>query len=591
MRITVDSAFQLGDKYTCNQAGQEIDWNGQKRICTEDDLMTTKKTNVLKQTMSNVATFVKSFLSVEKLEKSFPIELKGELYELPTFHASTASDCDYYLSVFTRPFGEDSTTLAQAIYVTKEEATKRPIFGVIFINARMIPDEAQKEDSSNNNFFYVCLHELFHGLGLSSDLFNEYHPFGDNTPYSKSQKIFEELDDPETGKHHQFLVTPNAHKFAVKQWGVEEFVIGNNKCTSGIEIEDGGGSGTAGSHPECRIGSTDIMIGVSLQQNQPGDYTRITPLTAALLLDSGFFQINWQQVKPLIWGNKDSTSSGEYITNFAVGPPATTFPQQYFYVPGADIENDTCGFDFKHVGALSTQIKIKGSNFDCTGSSYSNSEDSKAYCQAEKFYNPNNAATIGQNWPFDFQHVHIPTKICGKDEACIGGLDRCASYGISQNEDKITLAVFGGLVTISCTASDEGKIITGEYFTYRCPPLKQFIHSVRMVENFKSYSSNPLEDGYVESNDWNTGFGIDITGDPSLPNYPSDPNNPNGPDDPNDPFKDLFGIPMNTLIGAVAGATAGFCIIMSLCCWFCNCSCCVPRKRIDENSDTEIPGV
>lgn len=68
--------------------------------------------------------------------------------------------------------------------------------------------------------------------------------------------------------------------------GVENFTINEITVPSGIEIEDGGGEGTAGSHPECRIGSQDLMVGVSLQ-GDVGPYNRFTPLTAAMLLDTG----------------------------------------------------------------------------------------------------------------------------------------------------------------------------------------------------------------------------------------------------------------------------------------------------------------
>lgn len=292
-----------------------------------------------------------------------------------------------------------------------------------------------------------------HALGISSESFPSFHPRDSNEPFKNP---FAFLYDESTGKNHTFLVTPFSHKFAVMQWGVENFTINGKKVTSGIEIEDGDGSGTAGSHPDCRIGNQDLMAGVSLQ-GENGPYNRFTPLTAAILLDTGNYDIVWDTVQPLVWGNKDSID-GNYIKDFVIGPPANVFPQQYIYRLSVDPFRDSCGFTFKMLGGLGMVNITENPMFNCSLGESKMYANARAYCEAEEFYNPNKDDVIGANWAFDFQIVHHPTQeICGVGKACIAWVRNCVPYTIADDRKSFSIEYMDN--TFECNESNVGKIV------------------------------------------------------------------------------------------------------------------------------------
>lgn len=494
IRIHLD--FQIDkneDIYQCTNSGQTVSWQGSQFICEEEDIPSEMQKRALLKTMENVRDFLQGMILVDPVESAIMIRSQLPYYFKLIDHPNSISNTDIFLSVFIRTYGE-SQVLASAHYVTIDEESFRPIQGAIYINSRFLPTEAQDMNSKNTKFFYTVLHEIFHSLGVSSELFYRFHPKDSNVPYEEPI-VF--LDDEKSGKTHKFLVTPHAHKFAVMQWGVDKFTIDGVSVPSGIEIEDGGGIGTAGSHVECRIGNQDLMIGVNLQ-GDVGPYNRITPLTAAILLDTGNYDIVWSKIQPLVWGNKESID-GNYIKNFVTGSPANVFPQQYIYRPKSDPYFDNCGFTFKTIGGLNIVDISKNDPYNCSLNEYKKYASTKAYCGAEKFYNPNNDVQIGGNWPFDFQIVHFPnTEICGVGSACIAGMKSCGDYIISNDNKSFSINIEKD-IKLECNEKNVGKIVKkiGNYEYsdgVKCPPIQQFIRTVKIMEEQQFFTENPLVD-------------------------------------------------------------------------------------------------
>ena len=142
-----------------------------------------------------------------------------------------------------------------------------------------------------------------------------------------SLSLYSTWINPETGKAYgndfkwssftkdgkEFLVihTPKAHEFAARRWGSENFT---ENVPAGIEVEDGGGSGTAHSHPETRVFFPDIMSPVS------SGASKFTELSLALLEDSGWYEVHDKYVEECEWGN---------IPNFGTMNPSD-YPEHYF---------------------------------------------------------------------------------------------------------------------------------------------------------------------------------------------------------------------------------------------------------------------
>ena len=501
IRIQVDMHFIDGrDERQCYYEGQQISG---KNPCFADDVLNESRINSLKGTIENVKEYLESLLLVDPWNEPIQLITVGSDFKFPQDHPRTATGCDLYISFFVRPFGQNSNVMAQAGALNADPDSKRPLHGGVYMNGQKVPNEVEGEFTEGSKFFWVLVHEIGHALGISSSHFHQYHPKGNYTPY---ENVTCRLNDEETGKSHTFLITPHAHKFAVMQWGVEEFTIGGKSCPSGIEIEDGGGSGTAGSHPECRIAHTDVMVGVTLQEDK-GPFQRLTPITASILLDTGNYDINWNKVQPLLWGNKD-TIDGNYIKDFVTRPPEYVFPQQYIYRPNKDPSYDYCSFDFKSTGGLWMINRAQQTYYNCSNPSSGSYSNTQAYCKAEKFFNPLLNQYIGGDWSYDFQIVHLPgTESCAKGSACIGGMYFCAEYHIAEDEKSFDLIIpnlwhYGQNTRYTCNESNVGVVVQASIAqsqnSYRlmylkCPPIEQFIRTVRMFENQPYYTSNPFE--------------------------------------------------------------------------------------------------
>ncbi|KAK8880766.1 hypothetical protein M9Y10_003454 [Tritrichomonas musculus] len=491
IRINLD--FHLDDdELQCASVGQVINWQESEFNCEEQDIPNETSKTALRETMENVREYLKNVLLVDPFTKPLPLRTELPNYFQLTNIPNTASDTDFFISVFIRTYGE-SSTLASAHYVRTISESHRPFQGAVYVNSRYLPTETQSEQSTNTYFFKTVIHEIFHSLGITSGLFPYYHPKDSNIPY---ENPLVSLYDEKTGKNHTFLVTPYSHKFAVMQWGVENFTIDGKSVPSGIEIEDGDGPGTAGSHPECRIGNQDLMIGINIQ-GKVGPYSRLTPLTAAMLLDTGFYDVVWTKVQPLVWGNKDSID-GNYIKDFVTGPPANVFPQQYIYRPSADPYFDSCGFTFKMTGGLNFFSISASPAFNCSLDEWKKYDNTQAYCNAEKFYNPNGDDEIGGSWAFDFQIVHHPTKeVCGIGSACIAGMQNCSTYKVAEDGKSFSINIYG--VDYECNKDNENVIVyeIGDWrfqYGFKCPPVEQFIRTVKMMEEQQYLTGDPFAD-------------------------------------------------------------------------------------------------
>jgi hypothetical protein len=73
---------------------------------------------------------------------------------------------------------------------------------------------------------------------------------------------------------------------------------------TGVELEDGGGNGTALSHWEERVLSNEFMTG-SFSEREPAVFSHIT---MALLEDSGWYEVDYSTSIPATWGYKKGCS-------------------------------------------------------------------------------------------------------------------------------------------------------------------------------------------------------------------------------------------------------------------------------------------
>lgn len=115
----------------------------------------------------------------------------------------------------------------------------------------------------------LMLHELTHVLVFHDELF-KFFPES-SKPVTISKKV--------NGVMRTLIQTPKVLKIAREYYGCPTL--------AGVEVEDQGGEGTAGSHWEARTMLGDYMIGVNYAE------AVISEITLGLFEDSGWYKVNY----------------------------------------------------------------------------------------------------------------------------------------------------------------------------------------------------------------------------------------------------------------------------------------------------------
>eukprot|EP00298_Acanthocystis_sp_HF-20_P014688 c20874_g1_i1.p1 GENE.c20874_g1_i1~~c20874_g1_i1.p1 ORF type:complete len:639 (-),score=246.94 c20874_g1_i1:355-2217(-) len=266
----------------CLYVGQPLDWitgcgATQRYFCKAEDILTSAKESFLKDNIIPQAlAFWSDKLSVDSSGVSISYPKCCGMSITPK-----TSKSSYILYISFHP--TTGTTLAWAGACLQDQYG-RPIAG----QANFGPNQINVNDTKQA--YMTAVHELGHALGFSSSLYNSYkyrNSKGELVSHSKVTNTFTERGHTVTK-----IVTPK----------VTEFVKNHFNCPSmtnaGAEIEDGGSSGTAGSHFEKRIFHNEIMTGSVMKD------TIITPMTLALFADMGWYTLSssTNSVSTLTWG-------------------------------------------------------------------------------------------------------------------------------------------------------------------------------------------------------------------------------------------------------------------------------------------------
>ena len=411
IRITFN--FSSNDSQTCTSIGQSITWGGGTYVCESMDILNSSQINAITGTLDSLKLFLEGALKVTPLK--VPLNLKS-LSNYFTIDPFSVNNTDLYIFVLSRPFNDSSYIAQSASYIT-EFGEKRPIQGFILLNPKYIPNEPENESYHPNNYFDTLFHETCHVLGISGSSYKNWINRTTSQPYSP----FPNTTLTFGTKKFNILHTPQCHKYATKRFGTETFTLSGQSCPSGVELEDGGGYGTEGVHPEARVYMNEIMVGV-LHKN-----CVISDLVLSMLYDTGWYEVNYLVAKGLVWGNGLSIND-QPINNFALGPPQTTFPSHYLCKSNQE-NNEICSFDFSSVVICYSNLS------NC--SNPINSEEI-FYCNNLNFFNPKNELNRGNNSIHDFmlfgdsyssKFCHNPLSNRFIDEESFGPDSKCFISG------------------------------------------------------------------------------------------------------------------------------------------------------------------
>ena len=226
--------------------------------------------------------------------------------ECPVVPSQTIQTTGVAADIIIFPFFDlkaDEGTEAYAFCSTQDLTTSRPISGVIAFTSNLVLNTNWLEYNT-----YLIFHEMTHVFVFSSDLFSSFiDSLGNPIPMSKIM-----VNSTVNGLSRTKIITPKVVAAARKHF--------NCPTLDGVELENQGGSGTAGSHWEARVMLTDYMMGQSY------DEVVISDITFALFEDSGWYQMNYYTGGLFRFGKNQGCN---FTSTTCLVNGKSQFPQEY----------------------------------------------------------------------------------------------------------------------------------------------------------------------------------------------------------------------------------------------------------------------
>jgi hypothetical protein len=222
-------------------------------------------------------------------------------FTIPIVHTTVGvpnTDLIVYLTAYNT--NEDTVAWAAACII-EAEPSNNVVAGRININMYHFNSSMNIGDKIT-----VLIHELTHLLGFSNYLFQYFHkPNGDLYTTDESIGVITQRGKPVTIAKFPTVVSKARAAFGCS-------------TLQGLELEDQGGSGTAGSHWEKML-----MYGDFMQGDTGADDWVFSDITFALLEDSGWYSIDYSQTDSITWGKNAGCS---FFTNKCVsnGVPSSS---------------------------------------------------------------------------------------------------------------------------------------------------------------------------------------------------------------------------------------------------------------------------
>ncbi|KAK6939509.1 Peptidase M8, leishmanolysin [Dillenia turbinata] len=261
--------------------------------CTLDDISGEDKRHRLRKALGQTADWFRRALAVEPVKGN--LQLSGYSacgqdggVQLPREYVEEGvAETDLVLLVTTRP--TTGNTLAWAVACERDQ-WGRAIAGHVNVAPRHLTAEAEILLSA------TLIHEVMHVLGFDPHAFAH---FRDERKRRRDQ-VTEQTMDEKLGRMVTRVVLPRVVMHSRYHYGAfsENF--------TGLELEDGGGRGTSGSHWEKRLLMNEIMTG------SVDTRSVVSKMTLALLEDSGWYEANYSMADRLDWGRNQGT---EFVTS------------------------------------------------------------------------------------------------------------------------------------------------------------------------------------------------------------------------------------------------------------------------------------
>ncbi|XP_020202668.1 leishmanolysin isoform X1 [Cajanus cajan] len=278
---------------SCNPHGNPPVFGDCWYNCTFEDISGEDKKSRLRKALGQTADWFRRALAVEPVKGN--LRLSGYSacgqdggVQLPRGYIEEGVfDADLVLLVTTRP--TTGNTLAWAVACERDQ-WGRAIAGHVNVAPRHLTAEAETLLSA------TLIHEVMHVLGFDPHAFAHFR----DESKRRRNKVTEQVMDEKLGRMVTRVVLPRVVMHSRYHYSA---FSGN---FSGLELEDGGGRGTSGSHWEKRLLMNEIMTG------SVDTRSVVSKMTLALLEDSGWYKANYSMADHLDWGRNQGT---EFVTS------------------------------------------------------------------------------------------------------------------------------------------------------------------------------------------------------------------------------------------------------------------------------------
>ena len=465
IRIKFDTSSLEDSSYYCTRVGQQRSNLFDKVLtCKERDLMTSAKALLLKNTILPKA--------VAKLESFFQVVRRSGRNAIPSsnscaqrlkipssFTSSTRAPQDDFVILVSAGPVASSGTGAWAIRCHVDSNNKRPLYGQYNQNAKFL-DLAKYGEKFLVN---IAVHEILHAMGFSGGWFN----------WVMSSKV---QTRTLRGRSTKMLIGSNVRREVRNYFG----------CSTayGAELEDGGGSGSTGSHWDSRTQMNDVMCATT------GNHRYMSRITMAAMQDSGAYLGVWTNAEPMTWGKQAGCGFLNQKCNVASAGAG-----KYWRFDGSGSNQRKCGWNARARAPAPTSTY--STNLPTYFQYFSNPKegglsDFPDYCP---YVLPNSYSTTYCNNPS--ASVHGPGEQAGAGSRCFEGSSvmpscikkRCTSTGSLQLNFK------GSTSWQNCPAGSNIQL-PGSSDTITCPNNNELC-PVNCIVNYAFASTTSLSSSLI----------------------------------------------------------------------------------------------
>lgn len=285
---------------SCKKADEVVisyqqDDNGEGITCTSNDVLTSNKELFVRKAVGDATHRLSlALISIPVQTITVPSNICNNILLTPSTKqevstvGSTSSppstsvplvieDADFVLFVTASPLLSAAQTIAWGRPCVRESATSagRPIIGQI----NFIPGRLNAQGHVTDQSIVTTMHEVSHALGFIN-LFSTLDSYVDLKGVRQSSGGTSRVYREGLQKEVQLVQTPRVLRAARQHFGCPTL--------DGVEIEDMGGSGTAGSHWKKRLFYQEALVGVVSSAS-----LFYSSLTLSFFEDAGFYKAKY----------------------------------------------------------------------------------------------------------------------------------------------------------------------------------------------------------------------------------------------------------------------------------------------------------